>query len=577
MAYAAPKPLIPKGLLSQEMTADYRQMSTGRPQRAHGSSYNITVDQTRIGQYRIVRPIGSGGSANVFLARTEGTDGFSRDFAIKRVRAEFVGNEKVSAEIIAEARLAQRLRHGNIAQIFDLGEEAGTPYLVVEYVDGASLWELTREAVCGESVLTLGDSLYVTEQVAAALHYAHTLRDDEGRPAGIVHRDVNPKNILVSWDGVVKLADFGIATALTQAAARRSSTIRGTLGYLSPEQAKGDLVGAKSDQYSVGIILYELIAGHNPFAKLGLAEFVDQIQVELPSLPVDDNVDAALAAIVSRATATRPSDRYDSLDELRTALEEWRVAHGVRARMEGLRRTVRRIGGRGNGRLSEMRMAAVAVLEQGANRASKTRTFAWPAAEHSSNVTRWWILAGLGVIAVALAWWYHSQAKPDAAKLATAPDGEIAGAAGNRLAQDVTTPSDAATPVIATKNPTPAANADASVGESPTNEASATASSLTKSSKTSKSPTGQARRNPRERNTDRREPQVVVRDKGILKVNVLPYASVIVDGKLKGHTPLTVKLLPGRHTVVLKHPQTGRTSKHGVTVESNRTVSITTW
>ncbi len=279
--------------------------------------------------------------ADVFRGEFSGAEGFSRPVAIKRVRARLVGDNDTARGFIEEARLAQRLQHGNIVQTIDLGIEGGVPYIVMEFVDGLSLAELIVGNNKWNHRLAIGDSLYVIEEVAAALDYAHRLADSEGNQDGIVHRDVNPRNILLSNDGIVKLTDFGIAKGMNMKPRTLPGRVKGTLGYLSPEQAYGGIIGPPTDQFATGVVLYELLTGRNPLVgSTKIKEYRKLLDEGLPPLEIPE-VDAELQSIIFRATASNPNNRYTSMAEFRQSLEAWRVARGVRTSLDGIRETVR--------------------------------------------------------------------------------------------------------------------------------------------------------------------------------------------------------------------------------------------
>ncbi|MEM9492173.1 MAG: serine/threonine-protein kinase, partial [Myxococcota bacterium] len=296
----------------------------------------------RLGRYRIGERIGQGGVAEVFRAEVSGAEGFSKTVAIKRVRAEVASDSAAVEGFLAEAELARRLAHGNIVQIHDVGVEEELPYLVMEHIDGMALGDLVHAS----GPLPVADALHVTEQICAALDYAHGLTDDAGRPCGIAHRDVHPRNILVSLDGVVKLTDFGIAKSLHAPDRTVPGLIKGTLGYLAPEQIRGDTTTAAADQFAVGVVLYEMLTGANPLTAAGdIVEYGDQLADGLPRLSAPAPADDELADIIARAVTDQPGDRFPSVADLRAELEHWRVTRRIRVSPEGLGQLVRNARG----------------------------------------------------------------------------------------------------------------------------------------------------------------------------------------------------------------------------------------
>ena len=301
--------------------------------------------------------------ATVFRGTLEGAAGFSKPVAIKRLRPSLVEYSELREAFLQEADIARHLDHGNIVQIYDLGiDDDGVPYLVMDLVDGMSLDRLL-ESLSPGGRLPVADAMYIIEHVAAALAYGHTLTDADGGAMTVIHRDVSPKNILLSRRGAVKLTDFGIAKALHLPSGTLPGAIKGTIGYFAPEQASGHTVDARADQFATGLVLYELLSGHHPFAAAdSLIGYCRLLMEGVPPLPVqaaddddthadndgdkDDDapmvneVDDELAAIVARAVALDPEDRYADMESLRVALESWRVARGIHTSADGVRQTM---------------------------------------------------------------------------------------------------------------------------------------------------------------------------------------------------------------------------------------------
>ncbi|MBC8066850.1 MAG: serine/threonine protein kinase, partial [Deltaproteobacteria bacterium] len=275
------------------------------------------VPGARLGRYVIVERIGQGGMAEVFLARCEGPHGFEKVVALKVIREQMI-DDPLHVELLhKEARLAATLDHPGIVQVFDVGAEHDEHYLTMEFVHGRDLRQLLK-ASAGRDGMPLPLALFVVHEIAEALHYAHTRCDAGGRPLGIVHRDVSPSNVMIAFEGAVKLTDFGIAKITTQTAQTTTGTFKGKFGYMSPEQCLQLEVDARSDVFALGIVLYELttsrraFAGENPFAALnrtveGRYEPPEHIVPEYP---------AELSRIVRRALAPERSDRYPDAREL---------------------------------------------------------------------------------------------------------------------------------------------------------------------------------------------------------------------------------------------------------------------
>jgi serine/threonine-protein kinase len=260
-------------------------------------------------RYRLLEPIGGGGMATVY----RGEDILlGRKVAVKLLKPQLVVDEDFASRLRREARTAASLSHSNIVSVYDVGREDGTPYIVMEYVEGMTLKELIRR----KGRLSPGEAAHISLRIARALEHAHA--------AGLVHRDIKPQNILIDGQGRVKVADFGIAGATTEGTVTfGTDTIVGSVTYFSPEQARGERVSAASDLYSLGVVLYEMLAGQPPFS--GDGPFGVALKhlnaTPRPLGEVVNELPADLQTIVERAMAKQPEDRYPSAGEMRRALE----------------------------------------------------------------------------------------------------------------------------------------------------------------------------------------------------------------------------------------------------------------
>ncbi|MCA9664921.1 MAG: serine/threonine protein kinase [Myxococcales bacterium] len=265
-----------------------------------------------IGRYEVVESIGSGGMAAVYRAWARGPTGAGRPVAIKLIHQHLAGQPQFVEMFFEETRVALALTHRNIVQTFDAGEIAGRPYLVMELVEGCSLVELIGRS---EQDVPLELALFIVCEVCAALSYAHTFRPErEGQPHAVVHRDVSPSNVLLSWAGDVKLADFGVARA-TDAARAGQSGIKGKLSYMPPEQARGD-AEPRSDLFALGVVLYELIA-RKPLSSrpMNALQALERREIE-PLHRLRPEISPSLEAIIERCIEPDPRDRPSSADEL---------------------------------------------------------------------------------------------------------------------------------------------------------------------------------------------------------------------------------------------------------------------
>jgi TonB family protein len=279
----------------------------------------------RFGQYEILERIASGGMAELYRARRSGVEGFQKIVAIKKILPHLADNEGFIAMFADEAKLAAQLNHPNIVHIYDLGKiEAGGYFIAMEHVEGRDLRAILESAREVGMTLPVPLGVYVASKVASALDYAHRRRDGEGRDLHIVHRDVSPQNILISFEGDIKLCDFGIAKAASKVSQTESGALKGKIQYMSPEQAWGKPIDKRSDLFSLGVVLYELLTEQKLFrgdSDLTVLEQVRAAAVTAPSA-VNPDVPKALDAIVLRALAREPEERYANASDMLRDLEQ---------------------------------------------------------------------------------------------------------------------------------------------------------------------------------------------------------------------------------------------------------------
>lgn len=280
-----------------------------------------TATPTRFGRYELLELVGRGGMAEVFRARLAGAAGTEKLLCIKRILPTLSQHAEFLQLFISEARVALPLTHGNITQVFDFGEVDGVYYLAMEYVHGQNLARTLQRAQEGGAGLTVPAALYVAAEVCRGLQYAHGYADASGRAVAVVHRDVSPQNVLISYNGEVKLADFGIASAASKAPGG-DAVLRGKPCYLSPEQAAGSAGDARSDIFALGAVLYEMLTGRRPFEAESDAQTLERVrtlEVEPPSR-VNPLLDPGLDAIVLKALAKDPAARCQRAEELQVGL-----------------------------------------------------------------------------------------------------------------------------------------------------------------------------------------------------------------------------------------------------------------
>jgi serine/threonine-protein kinase len=274
-------------------------------------------------KYSIVRKIADGGTAEIFLAKQHGAQGFEKGVVLKRIFTEFYADPQFRHMLVDEAHIAMSLNHSNIVQVLDLGEEEGRYFLALELVDGWTLDAVLRRAKTAGIPFPPPLALYVTAEVCRALAYAHA-KAREGTPLGIVHRDVSPHNVLVSEHGEVKLTDFGIAKAAIKREQSLGNMIKGKIAFMSPEQASGAEIDARSDLFSLGTMLYVMITRHYPFD--APTDFETLMQVKsgdfLPPETARPGLNPELYRVIRKAMGKAPDDRYQRAEEMLIDVEQ---------------------------------------------------------------------------------------------------------------------------------------------------------------------------------------------------------------------------------------------------------------
>ena len=277
------------------------------------------------GEYKILKKIATGGMAEVFLAKRIGMKGFEKLLAIKRILPQFSENEEFIAMFIDEAKLAAKMTHRNIVQIYDFGSQQGSYYIAMEYIFGKDLRSILKKSKERGERLPLAQCAYIITEAAKGLEYAHTLRDHFGKPLQIIHRDISPQNILISYEGEVMLADFGIAKAASKSTETRVGVLKGKILYMSPEQAWGKPIDRRSDLYSLGVLLYEMITHRKIFdadSEFSMLEKVRNADVEFPP-NVFENIPNNFLQVVRKALEKNPDHRYQSAHDMRVDLENY--------------------------------------------------------------------------------------------------------------------------------------------------------------------------------------------------------------------------------------------------------------
>lgn len=312
--------------------------------------------------------IAVGGMAELFRAKLTGAQGFEKLIAIKKILPHLCGQENLVKAFIDEAKLAALLHHENIVQIYDFGSMDGEYFIAMEYLFGKDLRTITNSAHKKNQPLGLDNILYIVCRICAGLDYSHNLKDLQGQPLNIIHRDINPQNIFITYQGQVKIIDFGIAKAANHNAATKENLIKGKLAYMSPEQANGRSIDHRSDIFSTGIILYELLAGRRMFEgdTLHVLSLVREAKYLPPEEAIGD-LPSKLNAILHRALAREPENRYQSCSEMLADLDDYAYMLSLRP----------------NGRSFARYMKEVFEIEY-----SKEETDLWSKSQNNANGER---------------------------------------------------------------------------------------------------------------------------------------------------------------------------------------------
>jgi serine/threonine protein kinase len=296
------------------------------------------------GFYYLTKRIAIGGMAELFRAVRKGSlEGFEKVFAIKRILPHLSKNRDFVAMFADEAKIAAQLTHQNIVQIFDFGRLEDTYFIAMEFILGSNLRGIMEKTEQLDTRLSINDSIFVITRAAIGLDYAHRKRDHRNRPLTIIHRDISPQNILVSYEGEVKLTDFGIAKAGLTTSMTKTGVLKGKVSYMSPEQGRGEVIDSRSDIFSLGAVLYELLTYRKLFegqSELQILERLKDPHIEPPSR-LNPDIPMELDRIVLKALATRPEDRYRSAEEMFTQCEAFLASRGAFPSTYGFRNFLR--------------------------------------------------------------------------------------------------------------------------------------------------------------------------------------------------------------------------------------------
>ncbi len=284
----------------------------------------MSAPERKLGRYELVRRLAMGGMGEIYLARVRGAGGFEKQVIIKTILPHLAEEDEFVTKFLDEGRIVVQLTHGNIVPVFDMGEEEGTYFIAMEYVPGLDLRALLKRLRARGEELPVEMCLYIACEVCKGLSYAHRKADPSGSPLSIVHRDVSPSNVLISTEGEIKIIDFGIARAAGKLSQTASGAIQGKCCYMSPEQARGLPLDARSDIFSAGILLYEMLTLIRPFegrSDLESLELVRKCDFDPPSI-LRPELSEDLDQILEKAMEADPDDRFQTVDDLYLELQQ---------------------------------------------------------------------------------------------------------------------------------------------------------------------------------------------------------------------------------------------------------------
>ncbi len=278
---------------------------------------------TPFGRYFLVGKIATGGMAEIFKAKLIGVEGFEKTVVIKRIHPFWSTSRDFITMLVDEAKILVHLNHPNIVQVFELGKEADSYFIAMEFVEGIDLRELLNKLQQQKKTIPQEFCIHILIEALRGLHYVHHRSLKDRGPLQIVHRDISPQNILLSYDGHVKVTDFGIAKAMTQTHETQTGVVKGKYAYMSPEQASGQTIDLKSDLFSCGVLLYELLFHQRLFSGKNDIEILDKVRrVQIDWPEPSEKISQELLLVLKKALALKPEDRFTNAEEFLQRLEE---------------------------------------------------------------------------------------------------------------------------------------------------------------------------------------------------------------------------------------------------------------
>ncbi|MDX2008535.1 MAG: serine/threonine-protein kinase [Myxococcaceae bacterium] len=487
-------------------------------------------------RYELVRQLAVGGMGEVFLAMQRGPMGFARPVVVKRILSHLAHDETFVQQFLNEGRLAARISHPAVVQILELDQsQDGAWYLVLEYVHGLTLRAVLKALRERGEQLPLELGAWVCAQALHGLAAAHELRDEHGQLLCLVHRDVSPDNLMLSYGGAVKLLDFGIARAMASVSSTRPGQVKGKLPYLAPEVIGEDRVTPAADLWAMGVVLHEIAAGQRPFKASNDAALMRLIlDVEAPSLV---GVDPLYSALVSRALAKAPESRFGSAREMAEALEQFaaRAVIGPSALTVFLRERFGEVPPPRAEDAVDVPLGTLTFERPGATTVEPATLPTETPARGFGPRARWVVapllLGAVAAIGLLVRRGASNEVSPGAMERAIRDSGAPAG--------------DETVAAAPEPRPLPVVDAGAPVEVAPADRPPADAGVRS------------------------------VMARGTLRLFVQPWAEVVVDRQQLGVTPLApIALPPGKHRVRLSNPQLGVTRTETVVIEAGKTRTL---
>jgi serine/threonine-protein kinase len=310
-------------------------------EKGHLRSASAVVAQ---GKYRLFATLGRGGMAEVYLGVAQGPMGFNKLVVVKKLRDGLADDANFVNMFLDEGRLAARLNHPNVIHTYEIGQHDQTYFLAMEYLDGQPLSTITKTIAATEEKIDPILWVRVISDALGGLHHAHELKDYDGSPIGIIHRDVSPQNLFITYDGRVKLVDFGIAKAALNSTQTETGVLKGKIAYMAPEQAMGVAIDRRADVFAMGVVLWELLAGRRMITGDAAVALHKLLNVPIRHLTeVIPDIDPALDAIVMKAVEKTPTNRFQSAQEMRAALDEYIRSTGRMVNEEQISELVMRL------------------------------------------------------------------------------------------------------------------------------------------------------------------------------------------------------------------------------------------